>query len=55
MIKESTGIRDYIYSEEELDKYQQDSLVQNYVKEGLKLQRVIIVFWGREMVYCEVT
>jgi hypothetical protein len=41
-------------AKEELDKYEQDELVQNYVKEGLKLQRVIIIFWGWEMVYCEV-
>jgi len=41
-------------AKEELDKYEQDTLVHNYVKEGLKLQRVIIVFWGWEMVYCEV-
>ncbi len=41
-------------AKEELDKYEQDELVQNYVKEGLKLQRVIIIFWGWEMVYCEI-
>jgi len=41
-------------AKEELDRYEQDELVQNYINNGLKLQRVIIVFWGWEMVYCEV-
>jgi len=25
-----------------------------YLKDGLKLQKVVIVFWGWEMVYCEI-
>jgi hypothetical protein len=41
-------------AKEELDRYEQDELVQNYIKDGLKLQRVVIVFWGWEMVYCKV-
>jgi hypothetical protein len=41
-------------AKKELDRYEQDELVQNYIKDGLKFQRVIIVFWGWEMVYCEV-
>jgi len=41
-------------AKEELDRYEQDTLVQNYIKDGLKLQRVIIVFWKWEMIYCEV-
>jgi hypothetical protein len=41
-------------AKEELDKYEQDELVQNYIKDGLKLQRVVIVFWGWEMVYCKI-
>jgi hypothetical protein len=41
-------------AKDELDRYEQDELVQNYLKDGLKLQRVVILFWGWEMVYCEV-
>jgi hypothetical protein len=41
-------------AKEELDRYEQDELVQNYIKDGLKLQRVVIIFWGWEMVYCKV-
>jgi hypothetical protein len=41
-------------AKEELDKYEQDELVQNYIKDGLKLQRVVIVFCGWEMVYCKI-
>jgi hypothetical protein len=41
-------------AKEELDRYEQDELIQNYIKDGLKLQRVVIVFWGWEMVYCKV-
>ena len=41
-------------AKEELDRYEQDELVQNYIKDGLKLQRVVIVFWGLEMVYCKI-
>jgi len=41
-------------AKEELDRYEQDELVQNYIKDGLKLQRVAIVFWGWEMVYCKI-
>jgi len=38
----------------QLEKYQQDELVSGYLDNGLELQNVIIVFWGWEMVYCEV-
>ena len=37
----------------QLDDYSEDELVQNYLKDGLKLQMVVLVFWGWEMVYCE--
>ena len=40
-------------AKEQLDKYQHDELVQNHITKGLQLQKVIIVFWGWEMVYCE--
>ena len=45
-----SSVRD---AQEKLDKYTEDALVQDYLKEGLKLKKVIIVFWGWEMVYCE--
>jgi hypothetical protein len=41
-------------AQEQLDVYKKDNLVQNYLKNGLKLQMVVIVFWGWEMVYCGV-
>ncbi len=37
----------------QLDDYKEDELVTNYLKDGLKLQMVVIVFWGWEMVYCK--
>ncbi len=37
----------------QLERYKLDELVQNYLKDGLKLQMLVIVFWGWEMVYCE--
>jgi len=40
-------------AKEQLDDYKEDELVQNYLKDGLKLQMVVVVFWGWEMVYCE--
>ena len=40
-------------AKEQLDDYKEDELVQNYLKNGLKLQMVVVVFWGWEMVYCE--
>ena len=40
-------------AKEQLDDYKNDKLVTNYLKDGLKLQMVVIVFWGWEMVYCE--
>jgi len=40
-------------AKKQLDDYKTDELVQHYIKEGLKLQMVVIVFWGWEMVYCE--
>jgi len=38
----------------QLDRYTKDEIVINYINDGLKVQRVVIVFWGWEMVWCEV-
>ncbi len=38
----------------QLDTYAKDEIVINYINDGLKVQRVVIVFWGWEMVWCEV-
>ena len=40
-------------AKEQLDDYKNDKLVTNYLKDGLKLQMVVMVFWGWEMVYCK--
>jgi len=40
-------------AQSQLDEYKNDELVQSYLKNGLKLQMVVIVFWGWEMVYCK--
>ncbi len=40
-------------AKEQLDRYSQDELVQNYLTDGLKLKQVVMVFCGWEMVYCE--
>ncbi len=40
-------------AKEQLDTYQKDDLVEEYLKDGSKLQKVIMVFWGWEMVYCQ--
>jgi hypothetical protein len=34
----------------QLDDYEKDELVQNYINKGLKLQKIVLVFWGWEMV-----
>ena len=41
-------------AKEQLDVYKRDEIVREYLKNGLKLQMVVIVFWGWEMVYCGV-
>jgi len=41
-------------AKEQLDVYKRDKLVQDYLKNGLKLQMVVIVFWGWEMLYCQI-
>jgi len=38
----------------QLDRYTKDEIVISYINGGLKVQRVVIVFWGWEMVWCEV-
>jgi len=40
-------------AQNQLNEYKNDELVQNYLKKGLKLQMIVIVFWGWEMIYCE--
>ncbi len=40
-------------AQEQLEGYKHDELVEGYLKEGIKLQMLVIVFWGWEMVYCE--
>ena len=40
-------------AQKQLDDYEQDELVTNFTNRGLKLQKVIMVFWGWEMLYCE--
>ncbi len=40
-------------AQEQLDDYEQDELVTTFTNKGLKLQKVVIVFYGWEMVYCE--
>ncbi len=40
-------------AKEQLDDYKNDELVTKYLNDGLKLQMVVIVFWGWEMVYCK--
>ena len=42
-----------IEAQKQLDGYKEDDLVQKYLKKGLKLQMVVMVFWGWEMLYCE--
>jgi len=39
-------------AQKQLLDYEKDEIVINYLKDGLKLQKVVIVFWGWEMVYC---
>jgi len=41
-------------AQKQLLDYEQHEIVTNYLKDGLKLQKVVIVFWGWEMVYCEI-
>ncbi|SFV66988.1 FIG00896785: hypothetical protein [hydrothermal vent metagenome] len=40
-------------AKEQLLNYEKDEIVTTYLKKGLKLQKVIIVFWGWKMVYCK--
>jgi len=38
----------------QLEQYQSDSLVTEYSDEGIELKKVVLVFHGWELVYCEV-
>ena len=37
-------------AEAQLDNYQHDELVTHYTDQGLKLQKVVLVFWGWELI-----
>jgi len=43
-----------VEAQKQLLDYEKDEIVTNYLKDGLKLQKVVIVYWGWEMVYCEI-
>jgi len=40
-------------AKKQLLDYEKDEIVTTYLEKGLKLQKVIIIFWGWKMVYCE--
>ena len=40
-------------AQQQLIEYEKDEIVTTYLQKGLKLQKVVIVFCGWEMVYCE--
>ena len=40
-------------AKKQLDDYEKDELVTEFTNRGLRLQKVVILFWGWEMVYCE--
>jgi len=37
---------------DQLMEYERDEIVQHYITQGLKVRKVIIIFWGWEMVGC---
>ena len=37
----------------QLNKYQNDTLVTQYTKEGINLKKVVLIFYGWEMLVCE--
>ena len=39
-------------AKKQLNNYEKDELVQNYIGKGLKLQKVVLLFWGWEMLCC---
>jgi DNA-directed RNA polymerase specialized sigma subunit len=39
-------------AKEQLNRYEKDILVQEYVKQGLTLKKVVLVFHGWELVEC---
>ena len=36
----------------QLIEYEKDEIITSYINEGLKVQKVVIIFWGWEMVWC---
>ena len=39
-------------AKKQLNNYEKDELVRNYIGKGLKLQKVVLLFWGWEMLCC---
>jgi response regulator of citrate/malate metabolism len=39
---------------EQLNRYESDSLVTQYSQKGITLKKVILIFHGWELIYCEV-
>ena len=37
----------------QLNEYEKDNIVTTYINDGLKIKKVVIVFWGWEMVWCK--
>ena len=44
--------RRHIENKEQLDRYESDEQVQQWVQQGRKLKKIVMVFYGWEMVYC---
>jgi len=38
---------------QQLEKYQDDELVTQYINKGIKLVKVVLIFYGWELIYCE--
>ena len=39
-------------AKEQLEQYEQDELLKNWLKDGRKLKKIVMVFYGWEMLYC---
>ncbi len=37
----------------QLIEYERDEIVTTYIDDGLKVEKIVIIFWGWEMVWCE--
>jgi len=49
-----SSIGNILEAQKQLLDYEKDEIVTTYIKDGLKLQKVVIGFWGWEMVYCKI-